>query len=422
MNNNKVYLGDVVEIQNHLRVPLSKMERQKRKGTIPYYGATGVLDYIDQSIFTGKHILVAEDGSVLTEKDTPVFQLVDGKFWVSNHAHILSCNNEDDLYYIYYALQNTNISEFVSGSVQLKLNKSNLLKIKIPFLQDPILRSKISNFLRDLDKKIEINIQLNQSLEKIAKTIFNSWFVKFDPVKVKKKGEPLTFSKNISDLFPNFLEDSELGKIPKGWNIIKLGDILDILSGHAFKSKDYLDEGIFVLRTKNFHNGIVKKTSKDVFLSENFLKTHKDFICEEFDYHLVMVGASLGDTGMILSDCLPALRNQNMWCFKPKNSKISNFFTKFTVDMVTRKLKSYATGSARDFFTKEDFRNHLLVLPNNQILDQYKIISDLLLKKISKNFEEINLLKQLKEYLSPRLIKGKLRISDAKQTVREATN
>ena len=111
-----------------------------------------------------------------------------------------------------------------------------------------------------------------------------------------------------------------------------------------------------------------------------------------------------------------------MWCFKPKNSKISNFFTKFTVDMVTRKLKSYATGSARDFFTKEDFRNHLLVLPNNQILDQYKIISDLLLKKISKNFEEINLLKQLKEYLSPRLIKGKLRISDAKQTVREATN
>ena len=153
MNNNKVYLGDVVEIQNHLRVPLSKMERQKRKGTIPYYGATGVLDYIDQSIFTGKHILVAEDGSVLTEKDTPVLQLVDGKFWVSNHAHILSCNNEDDLYYIYYALQNTNISEFVSGSVQLKLNKSNLLKIKIPFLQDPILRSKISNFLRDLDKK-----------------------------------------------------------------------------------------------------------------------------------------------------------------------------------------------------------------------------------------------------------------------------
>lgn len=247
-------------------------------------------------------------------------------------------------------------------------------------------QKKISNILSTLDKKIENNEKENKILENIARSIFKSYFA-------------------------NSFEQTKSDKVPFGCNKVKLKDIFEIFGGFAFKSKDYLDKGVFVLRTKNFSGGIAEKLNDDVFLSEDFLISHKNFICEEFDYHLVMVGASIGKTGMIFPSLLPALRNQNMWCFRSRSKNISKFLVKFIVDEVTSKLKNFATGSARDFFKKGDFRNFELVLPNDKILNNFKIISDLLLKKISKNYEQISVLTNLKNILLPRLISGELTIT-----------
>ena len=126
-----------------------------------------------------------------------------------------------------------------------------------------------------------------------------------------------------------------------------------------------------------------------------------------------MVGASIGKTGMIFPYLLPALRNQNMWCFRSRSKNISKFLVKFIVDEVTSKLKSFASGSARDFFKKGDFRNFELLLPNDEILNNFKIISDSLLKKISKNYEQISVLTNLKNILLPKLISGELTITTA---------
>ena len=306
-----------------------------------------------------------------------------------------------------------------SGSVQKDLNHSSFasIPIKLPSLKHQEKAAKIFDTLK---RKIELNLKMNETLEEIAKRLFKSWFIDFDPVRAKAEGRPTGLSKEISDLFPDSFEDSELGEIPTGWKVSKLESIFDVLGGHAFKSKDYVDNGVFVLRTKNFNKGIAEPLHDDVFLPKSFLDSHQDFICEEYDYHLVMVGASLGKTGMIFPSMMPALRNQNMWCFRPREAKFSKLFTKFVVDTVTKKLLGFASGSARDFFKKGDFRSHKLVIPPETILESFRSITDPLLTKKSKNIEETKLITNLRDILLPKLISGELQIPDAENLIEEA--
>src|SRR5690554_5105253 len=122
-------LGEIVNNYDARRIPLSSRERENRRGPFPYYGATGVMDHVDDYLFEGLHLLVAEDGSVERPDGTPFLQLVDGKFWVNNHAHVLKGKTDDDTKYIYYALQTVPIRPYVSGSVQAKLSQANLNRV-----------------------------------------------------------------------------------------------------------------------------------------------------------------------------------------------------------------------------------------------------------------------------------------------------
>lgn len=123
-------LENIAENYNSFRKPLSKLEREKQENNFPYYGATKVIDYVEDYIFDGKYILVGEDGTVITNKKSPYTQYVSGKFWVSNHAHILKGKEMSDELLL-LNLNNINISPFITGAVQPKLNKKNLNSIMI---------------------------------------------------------------------------------------------------------------------------------------------------------------------------------------------------------------------------------------------------------------------------------------------------
>ncbi len=133
------YLGDVVENFDSKRIPLSSREREKRKGNYRYYGATGVLDYVDDYLFDGIYLLVGEDGTVITDKETAVTQYVWGKFWVNNHAHVLSGKKGFSTEVLKLFFEVTNIASYITGAVQPKLNQSNLNSILIVIPQDQIL-------------------------------------------------------------------------------------------------------------------------------------------------------------------------------------------------------------------------------------------------------------------------------------------
>ncbi len=127
-------LGDIIDIFDSKRVPLSNRQRSVMEKKYPYYGAATLMDYVDNYIFEGVHVLLGEDGTVMDEKGYPILQYVWGKFWVNNHAHVLKGKGAFSDEYLYILLKNTNVASIVTGAVQLKINQNNLtgLKIMIP--------------------------------------------------------------------------------------------------------------------------------------------------------------------------------------------------------------------------------------------------------------------------------------------------
>ena len=129
-------LGDAIDIHDFRRIPLSRRERQRRKGPFRYYGATGIVDYVDDFLFDGRFVLVGEDGTVVSDNDRPVVQYVWGQFWVNNHAHVLTGAGGISTEYLRLLLDSINIRPFVTGAVQPKLNQRNLRSV--PILTPPL--------------------------------------------------------------------------------------------------------------------------------------------------------------------------------------------------------------------------------------------------------------------------------------------
>ena len=139
-----VRLGDVVALEDSKRIPLNSRDREARKGPYPYYGATSVMDHVDDYLFDGVRVLLGEDGTVIDSEGKPILQYVWGKYWVNNHAHILAPSAGYSLEAIYIALSRTAINHIVTGAVQMKISQRNLksLEIEMPspesldYLQD----------------------------------------------------------------------------------------------------------------------------------------------------------------------------------------------------------------------------------------------------------------------------------------------
>ena len=233
-----VALGDLVDNFDSRRVPLSRRVRSARPGPYPYYGATGVMDYVDDYLFEGLHLLVAEDGSVETPTGTPFVQLVDGQFWVNNHAHVLQSSSDEETRYLYYALSAVQVRPFISGSVQEKLSQANLNQIPVPYLSRKPDRSAIVRILGVLDEKIRLNRRTGATIEEMARALFRSWFMDFEPVHTKAQGRRSGLPPALDELFPHSFESSALGEIPAGWQVKTLGDVINVNPRRSIRRGD----------------------------------------------------------------------------------------------------------------------------------------------------------------------------------------
>ena len=168
-------LGKVVNFQNGKRVPLSESDRQKRQGKYRYYGASGVIDHIDDYIFDGQYILIGEDGANIITRSSPLAFIVEGQFWVNNHAHIFQSKNGSNVFLAAY-LESLNYEKFNSGTAQPKLNLDNLKKVPVinPCLDE---QTKIANFLSAIDQKIEVVAQQIEQAKTWKKGLLQQMFV-----------------------------------------------------------------------------------------------------------------------------------------------------------------------------------------------------------------------------------------------------
>ena len=123
-------LGDLAENLDSKRKPITSGLREA--GEIPYYGASGIVDYVKDYIFDGDYLLVSEDGANLLARNTPIAFSISGKTWVNNHAHVLKFETYAERKYVEYYLNSIDLTPYISGAAQPKLNKKNLESINIP--------------------------------------------------------------------------------------------------------------------------------------------------------------------------------------------------------------------------------------------------------------------------------------------------
>lgn len=216
-------LGKLVDFHNNRRIPLSRIERSKRPGCYRYYGAQGVIDHIDDYIFDGEYLLVAEDGENLRSRRQPIAALVSGQFWVNNHAHIIQSRDAvADNRFLLHAINHAPLSGRVTGVAQPKLTKANLEQVLLP-CPSFATQCRIAAVLSTFDELVELNEQRVALLEGLARAVYQEWFVRF-----RFPGH-----ENVK------LVDSELGMIPQGWEVLTASTVFQVNPRIRSKQESY---------------------------------------------------------------------------------------------------------------------------------------------------------------------------------------
>ena len=162
-------LKDVVNNYDYKRKPMSSREREEHQGKYPYYGATSIIDYVDDYIFDGTYLLMGEDGTVVTDEGKPVLQYIWGKNWVNNHAHVLEGKNISTEH-LMFSLRNCYVRDIITGAVQPKINQENMNSIEI-ILTDEENNEKFESIVNSIMNQYKNNIEQNKRLERLRDTL-----------------------------------------------------------------------------------------------------------------------------------------------------------------------------------------------------------------------------------------------------------
>jgi len=199
-------LSKITQNFDGLRVPLNKSQRLNLQGSYPYYGASGQIDSINDYKFDGKFLLIAEDGENLNSRKKPIAFIVEGKFWVNNHAHVLQPNEDIDIRYLCYYLNSLNIMNYAKKqATRPKLKKSDLDKIPITYpklsVQKKIVQ-KLDYILGQLEEKKKIILEKREltlkNLEIIKQRLFRFYISRIIPYEKQKGLEEKQFSELTS--------------------------------------------------------------------------------------------------------------------------------------------------------------------------------------------------------------------------------
>ncbi|WP_181146523.1 restriction endonuclease subunit S [Burkholderia multivorans] len=386
----------------------------------PYYGATGVMDYVDDFLFEGLHLLVAEDGSVERSDGKPFLQLVDGQFWVNNHAHVLRGATDEDTKYLYYALSTVPVRPYMSGSVQAKLSQANLNRIPIPYPVQGADRRAIAHILGTLDDKIELNRRMSETLEAMARALFKAWFVDFEPVRAKmegrwRRGETLPgLPAHLYDLFPDRLVESELGEIPEGWELASLTEFSS-LNPEAWTKRTRPEQIRYVDLSNTKWGRIESVTNYDA----DDAPSRAQRVLRPLDTIVGTVRPGNGSYALISDDGLTA--STGFAVLRPLRRECAEFvYLAATARENIERLSNLADGGAYPAVRPEIVSATQVPRAGEKLINEFSRQVSSMLAGIAANERTSRSLAQLRDTLLPKLISGELRVPDAERILREA--
>lgn len=363
----KKYRFDEVTINfDKKRIPLSSAQREKRQGTFRYYGAQGVIDHVDDYIYDGTYLLIAEDGENLKSKKQNIAQVVDGQFWVNNHAHIVQGNEQCDTRFLCYLINSMDLSGYVTGSAQPKLSQANLnaITLSLPTLVE---QKRIVEYLYMLDQKIDVNRQINDNLADLLQTVYQERFG--DTSLIANQGI-------LSDICSYSRDKVAVSEL----NVSTYFSTENMLSGKAGSTE--ATSLPTTSQTTACHKG-------DTLISNIRPYFKKIVYCED------NCGCS--------TDVL---------CFTPSQPCYSAYlFSTLYADKFFAFMVAGSKGTKMPRGDKQQIMTYPVVLPSEEELAGFNTIASPLLEQIYSNSAENKRLSILRDTLLPKLMSGEIDVS-----------
>ena len=403
-------LGEIIELRRGFDLPGNR----RHPGPVPVISSSGVAGYHNEAKVIGPGVVTGRYGTL-----GQVF-FVQDDFWPLNTTLYVSDFKGNDPRFVSYFLRGIDFLAYSDKAAVPGVNRNHLHQAPVRFPSDINEQRAIAHILGTLDDKIEVNRRMSETLEEMARALFESWFVRFDPVRAKMEGRDPGLPSDLADLFPDRLMDSELGEIPEGWEVKTIGDLAEVVGGSTPRTgiPEYWEGGTHHWATPKDLSGLRVPV---------LLDTERKIT----DAGLAQISSGLLPAGTVLLSSrapigylaiadVPVAVNQGFIAMKPRRG-ISNLFLLRWARAAHDEIVSYANGSTFLEISKASFRQIRVIVPCQRVMTLFDELSRPWFRRVVQNEHESRTLAALRDTLLPKLISGELRVKDAERLVAAAT-
>jgi type I restriction enzyme S subunit len=384
-------------------------ERYSEDGQYPVFGANGQIARSDDVLNTEAVVVIGRVGAYCGS-----VHYIPEPSWVTDNAIVATAKSGNDVRFLYYLFYYLELRRTAIGSAQPLITQGGLKVVQtvVPPLKE---QQAIACILGALDDKIELNRRMNQTLEAIARAIFKSWFVDFDPVRAKAaRRQPPGLAPHIAELFPDSFVNSELGEIQRGWRIGFVSEFGEIVCGKTPPTSNPENYGsdIPFITIPDMHGKVfVTRTNKSLSLIG--AETQPTKTLPPFS---VLVSC-IATPGIVAITTKPSQTNQQINSIVPSCDK-SPFYVYFALRELTNEIIARASGGSVTLnLNKAQFSNLQTIIPSTELVKAYHKAVEPVFFYLLSNEEQSHTLTQIRDALLPKLISGELRVPDAERIV-----
>lgn len=402
-------LGDFVRLQRGHDLTAS----EQRPGDVPVMGSAGPNGTHCEALAKGPGVVIGRSGASIGRVH---YSAVD--YWPHNTCLYVTDFMGNHPRFAYYLLQTLDLAGYNSGSAQPSLNRNYIygMKVRVP---SRVEQDRIVETLQALDDRIDVLRQTNTTLESIAQTLFKSWFIDFDPVRAKAEGrEPEGMDADTAALFPSEFEETMLGFIPKGWNVVPFSETVEIIGGGTPKTSvpEYWDGDIpwfsvvdapapgqvFTLATEKQVTALgIQNSSTRLLPPWTTIISARGTVGK-----LAMVG-----TAMAMNQSCYGLSS------RVQGGEVAVYLL---AQRLVDDLKRLAHGGVFDTITRQTLASVQVCWPSEKVLGAFDEILRPIFERIRTGVSQSATLRTARDTLLPRLISGKLRLPDAEAEIERA--
>ena len=403
----EVALGEVLTLQRGFDLPTT----QRKPGSYPVIASTGPVGTHGEAMVRGPGVVIGRSGSLGGG------QFIEHDFWPLNTTLWVKDFKGNDPRFCYYLLKSLDLAQFNVGSGVPTLNRNHIHPLPVPLAPLPEQRA-IAHILGTLDDKIELNHRMNETLEEMARALFKSWFVDFDPVRAKMEARDTGLPQDVAALFPDRLVESELGEIPEGWEVRALGEVVKQLRGSenpqsspsatfSHFSIPAFDQGKVPIRE---YGASIKSAKTYVWPGVVLMSKLNPEIERVWLVDVEPGERAVCSTEFLVLQAHPPLQRSYIYCLARS-------------PLFREQLESLVTGTSKSHQRAQPAAIQALqvVLPSEPVIHAFdRRASEFLTASLSQR-REATILAAQRDVLLPRLVSGEMRIEEARSEARPTT-